>query len=177
MDPLRSFAILNTAFNHLTGNEEDYCPQELRAEIDAVNERVYHDINNGVYKSGFATTQEAYLESVNKLFDALDWLEGLLAERRFLCGEVITEADWRLFTTLVRFDPVYHGHFKCNRRRIVDYPNLWAYTRSLYQVGNVAQTVDMTHITHHYYGSHPTINPTGVVPVGPDLDWMAPHGR
>ncbi len=169
--------MLNSAFNAMTGNERDYRPKELWAEIDVINERVYSDVNNGVYKSGFATTQEAYLSCVKKLFSALDWLESLLHERRYLCGDVLTEADWRLFTTLVRFDAVYHGHFKCNKKRIVDYPNLWAYTRELYQMESIAQTVDMTHITHHYYGSHPTINPTGVVPIGPDLDWMAPHGR
>jgi putative glutathione S-transferase len=134
-------------------------------------------VNNGVYRAGFATSQDAYEEAVNELFDSLDWLEQLLTERRYLAGEQLTEADWRLFTTLARFDPVYVGHFKCNRDRLVDFPLLWAYTRELYQIPGVAETVHFDHIKHHYYESHPTVNPTGIVPVGPDLDFGAPHGR
>ena len=163
--------MLNSAFDGLGAKPGDYYPEELREEIDAVNETVYHKINNGVYKSGFATTQEAYEEAVTTLFDALDELEERLDSQPYLAGDHITEADWRLFTTLVRFDPVYVGHFKCNRKRLVDYPNLWALTRELYQVPGVAGTVDMHHIKHHYYVSHTSINPTGVVPVGPDIDF------
>ncbi|WP_425092788.1 glutathione S-transferase family protein [Tropicimonas sp. S265A] len=169
--------MFNSAFNELTGNTDDYYPEALRAEIDAVNARVYHDINNGVYKSGFATTQAAYDEAVTTLFDALDWVEERLSSRRYLAGDRLTEADWRLFTTLVRFDPVYHLHFKCNRRRIVDYPNLWAYTRELFQTQGVAETVNFEHIVRHYHYSHETINPHRIIPINPEIDWMAPHGR
>jgi putative glutathione S-transferase len=154
-----------------------FCPPHLEHEIDAVNADVYTRINNGVYRAGFATTQTAYDTAVSSLFDALDTLESRLGEQRFLVGDSPTEADWRLFTTLLRFDPVYVGHFKCNIRRIVDYPNLSAYTRELYQVPGVAGTVDMDHIKNHYYRSHPTINPNGVVPAGPVLDLDQPHGR
>jgi putative glutathione S-transferase len=154
-----------------------FCPPELEDEIDAVNAFVYGAVNNGVYRAGFATTQEAYEEAVTTLFDALDELERRLTKRRYLVGETITEADWRLFTTLLRFDPVYVGHFKCNIRRLVDYPKLWAYTRELYQVPGVAETVHMDHIKAHYYGSHATINPTGVVPAGPTVDLTEPHRR
>ena len=169
--------MFNSAFDGLTGNDADYYPEDLREEIDRINARVYDDVNNGVYKAGFATTQDAYDAPVHALFDALDWLEGILAESRYLTGDRLTEADWRLFTTIVRFDQVYHGHFKCNRRRIVDYPNLWGWARELYQVPGVAGTVNMEHIRQHYYYSHDTINPHRIVPVGPDLDWTAPHGR
>ena len=152
-------------------------PAPLAAEIDAVNARVYADVNNGVYRAGFATSQAAYEEAFDALFAALDWLEDRLYRQRYLVGDAITEADWRLFTTLVRFDAVYVGHFKCNRRRLVDYPALWAYTRELYQVPGVAQTVDLDHIKHHYYASHAGINPTRIVPKGPEIDFSTPHGR
>ena len=155
----------------------DLYPDHLRAEMDELMEDIYRDVNNGVYKAGFATSQAAYEEAVIPLFDTLDWLEHRLARGRYLFGDRLTEADWRLFTTLVRFDPVYVGHFKCNLRRIADYPNLMAYTRDLYQHEGVAETVDMHHIKHHYYASHDMINPTGVVPAGPILDLLAPHGR
>ncbi|WIV51013.1 glutathione S-transferase family protein [Marivivens sp. LCG002] len=169
--------MFNSAFDGITGNTDDYWPEALRDKIEAVNERIYDTVNNGVYKSGFATTQGAYEEAVEPLFESLDWIEDTLSRNRYLLGEALTEADWRLWTTLVRFDAVYHGHFKCNRRRIVDYPNIWAYTRELYQRPGVAETLDLDHITAHYYYSHDMINPTRVVPVGPDLDWNAPHGR
>lgn len=169
--------MFNSAFNELTGNTLDFYPKVLRTEIDAINERVYHTVNNGVYKSGFATTQAAYEEAFTALFDSLEWLDGLLGERRYLAGEQITEADWRLFTTLVRFDAVYVGHFKCNLKRIEDYPNLSEYLRELYQQPGVAATTDMTHIKRHYYYSHDTINPTRVVPKGPHLQLTRPHRR
>jgi glutathionyl-hydroquinone reductase len=169
--------MFNTAFNALTDDEADYYPEELRGEIDAVNELVYPNVNNGVYRSGFATTQDAYEEAVTDVFDALDAIEKRLSEHRYLVGNTMTEADWRLFTTLVRFDPVYVGHFKCNRKRIADYPNLSNYTRDLYQVPGVPETVNLHHIKAHYYGSHETINPTRIVPVGPDIDYSAPHDR
>lgn len=169
--------MLNVAFDGITGNTLDYYPEPLHEGIDRVNARIYDTVNNGVYKAGFATTQSAYEEAVGPLFDTLDWLEGHLASHRYLMGDAVTEADWRLFTTLLRFDAVYHGHFKCNRRRIVDYPNLWAYTRALYQHPGVVGTVRMDHITRHYHYSHDTINPHRIVPVGPVLDFMAPHDR
>ncbi|WGH79414.1 glutathione S-transferase family protein [Jannaschia ovalis] len=169
--------MFNTAFDELTGDEQDFYPEDLRAEIDRINPRVYSDINNGVYKSGFATTQDAYDEAVTALFDALDWVEGLLGERRYLAGDRITEADWRLFTTLVRFDAVYHLHFKCNRRRLIDYPRLWAYARELYQVPGVAGTVNFDHIVRHYHYSHESINPHRIIPINPVIDWTSPHGR
>lgn len=169
--------MLNSAFDGITGNRDDYCPAELEDEIEAVNARVYDTVNNGVYKAGFATTQDAYDAAVGPLFETLDWLEERLAGQRYLAGTRLTEADWRLATTLFRFDAVYHGHFKCNRRRIVDYPNLWAYTRELYQHPGVADTVHFDHITRHYHESHKTINPYGIVPVGPAIDWLEPHGR
>jgi putative glutathione S-transferase len=169
--------MLNSAFDGIGAKPGDYHPSALRAEIDRVNERVYATVNNGVYRAGFATTQEAYDESVTELFASLEWLEDRLSRQRYLAGERVTEADWRLFTTLVRFDPVYHGHFKCNLRRLVDYPNLWAYARELYQWPGVAGTVNLEHIKRHYYGSHKSVNPTGIVPKGPLLDFDAPHGR
>ncbi|MFM9859841.1 glutathione S-transferase family protein [Pseudoxanthobacter sp. M-2] len=162
--------MFNTAFDGLGAKPGDYYPEALRPEIDEINARVYATLNNGVYRSGFATTQEAYEEAVNPLFDTLDWLEETLSDGRpYLLGETLTEADWRLFTTLIRFDPVYVGHFKCNRRRIAEYPHLSAYTKRLYEHPGVAGTVDFDHIKRHYYESHRHINPTGIVPVGPDL--------
>lgn len=169
--------MFNAAFDGLTGNHDDYWPEALRGDIEEVNARIYQSVNNGVYRAGFATTQAAYDKAVVALFDSLDWLEERLSRQRFLLGDRITEADWRLFPTLIRFDAVYHGHFKCNRRRIVDYPNLWAYTRELYQWPGVAETVHFDHFTRHYYYSHATINPHRIVPIGPALDLMAPHGR
>ena len=169
--------MFNSAFDGITGNRDDYWPVELRDEIEGVNARIYDTVNNGVYKAGFATTQEAYDEAVHPLFDSLDWLEHRLSNSRYLMGETITEADWRLFTTLVRFDLVYHTHFKCNRNRIMDYPNLWGYLRELYQWPGVAQTVRFDHIMRHYHYSHETINPHRIVPIGPDLDLTDPHGR
>ncbi|MBY6068574.1 glutathione S-transferase family protein [Leisingera aquaemixtae] len=169
--------MFNSAFDGITGNSDDYWPEELREPIEAVNARVYSTINNGVYKCGFATSQEAYDESVVPLFESLDWLEDLLSQHRYLLGERITEADWRLFTTLLRFDPVYHTHFKCNRKRLMDYPNLWAYTRELYQWPGVAGTVGMEHIVRHYHYSHDTINPHRIIPINPEINWQEPHGR
>ena len=169
--------IFNSAFDGVGAIAGDYYPQALRTEIDAINSRVYDTLNNGVYKSGFATTQAAYEEAVAPLFDTLDWLEEILSQHRYLTGPELTEADWRLFTTLVRFDPVYVGHFKCNLKRIADYQNLSNYLRDLYQHPGVAQTVHMDHIKNHYYASHDTINPSGVVPLGPEMDLDAPHNR
>jgi putative glutathione S-transferase len=169
--------MLNSAFDGIGAKEGDYYPAPLRPEIDRINTRVYDTVNNGVYKSGFATSQEAYEEAVTALFETLDELEARLAAQRYLAGERITEADWRLFTTLVRFDAVYVGHFKCNLKRLVDYPRLWAYARELYQHPGVAPTVNFFHIKHHYYESHRTVNPTGVVPLGPIVDWDEPHRR
>lgn len=169
--------MFNSAFNGLTGNTDDYWPQTLRADIEAVNDRIYDTFNNGVYRCGFATTQEAYDEAIDPLFDTLDWVEDRLSQNRYLMGDVLTEADWRLFPTLVRFDPVYHLHFKCNRKRIIDYPNLWAYTRELYQVPGVAETVNLDHIVRHYHYSHDSINPHRILPTNPILDFDAPHGR
>jgi glutathionyl-hydroquinone reductase len=169
--------MFNTAFDGLTGSTEDYYPVDLHNEIEALNAEIYDKVNNGVYKCGFATTQEAYESHVAPLFATLDMLEKRLSKNRYLCGDRLTEADWRLFTTLVRFDPVYVGHFKCNIRRIADYPNLWGYLKELYQMPGVAETVDFYHIKHHYYGSHKMINPTGIVPVGPVLDLESAHGR
>ena len=169
--------MFNSAFNEITGNTDDYYPDALRPEIDAVNARVYDTLNNGVYKSGFATTQKAYDAAVYPLFDTLDWLEDRLSRQRYLVGDQLTEADWRLFTTLVRFDLVYHLHFKCNRARIVDYPALWAYTRELYQHPGVADTIHFDHIVRHYHYSHDTINPHRILPINPRPDFTAPHGR
>jgi putative glutathione S-transferase len=169
--------MLNSAFDGIGAKPGDYYPEDLRSEIDAVNRRVYRDINNGVYKCGFATTQDAYEEAFDALFDALDWVEERLGRQAWLAGDRVTEADWRLFTTLLRFDPVYVGHFKCNKRRIADYPNLSNYLRALYQTPGVAETVRMDHIKFHYYVSHKSINPTGIVPKGPELNLDAPHNR
>jgi putative glutathione S-transferase len=173
-DIIRMF---NSAFDAVGAAEGDYCPEALRDEIDEINARVYSTVNNGVYKAGFATTQDAYEEAVEPLFESLEWIDHRLSTQRYLVGDRITEADWRLFTTLLRFDPVYVGHFKCNRRRIVDFEYLWPYVRDLYQVPGVAGTVHMDHIKSHYYMSHETINPTRIVPVGPDIDFSEPHGR
>ncbi|WDR04272.1 glutathione S-transferase family protein [Devosia algicola] len=164
--------MFNSAFNELTGNSEDLYPEAQRERIDQINARVYDDINNGVYKAGFATTQEAYDEPVANLFAALDWVEDILGQTAYLAGDAITEADWRLFTTLVRFDAVYVGHFKCNRKRIADYPNLSHYLKALYEVPGIKQTVDLDHIRTHYYWSHPTINPHRIIPIGPQLAFL-----
>jgi len=169
--------MFNSAFNELTGNHDDYWPVALRHDIAHVNQDIYDNINNGVYKAGFATSTAAYADAVAALFAALDRMEARLHRQRYLMGAHITEADWRFFTTLVRFDPVYVGHFKCNIRRIADYPALLGYLRDLYQLPGIAETVVMDHIKQHYYQSHRQINPTGIVPVGPVLDYTAPHGR
>jgi glutathionyl-hydroquinone reductase len=169
--------MFNSAFDGVGADGPDFYPERLRAEIDRINDKVYENVNNGVYRSGFATSQEAYEEAVMALFATLDELDALLGERRYLAGGQITEADWRLFTTLMRFDPVYVGHFKCNLRRLVDYPNLWPYARELYQVPGVAETVSFEHIKKHYYGSHGSVNPSGIVPLGPIVDFALPHGR
>lgn len=169
--------MFNSSFDGITGNTTDFWPDAMHAEIEPVNARIYDTVNNGVYKCGFSTTQSAYDAAVGPLFDSLDWLEDRLSTRRYLMGDRITEADWRLFTTLVRFDPVYHLHFKCNRRRIVDYPNLWAYTRELFQWPGVAATVNFDHIVRHYHYSHDSINPHRIIPINPVIDFTAPHGR
>ncbi|WP_404407986.1 glutathione S-transferase family protein [Pseudidiomarina marina] len=171
-DIIRMF---NSAFNDITGNTLDFYPEKLQQDIDTINDYVYDRVNNGVYKCGFATQQTAYEEAFEELFEALDKLEERLATQSYLVGETLTEADWRLFTTLVRFDSVYVGHFKTNKRRIVDYPNLWNYVKALYQVPGIAETVVMDHIKQHYYGSHHMINPTGIVPVGPQIDFLSSH--
>ncbi|HMK71524.1 MAG TPA: glutathione S-transferase family protein [Xanthobacteraceae bacterium] len=169
--------MLNSAFDAFTNVRTDYYPLELRAEIDRINDIVYTNVNNGVYRAGFATTQAAYEEAARALFATLDQLEQRLSRQRYLLGRQITEADWRLFTTLVRFDAVYYSHFKCNLRRISDYPNLWNYLRELYQMPGVADTVNFDHIKRHYYGSHLNVNPTGIVPIGPLIDFTLPHDR
>jgi len=169
--------MLNSAFDDLTGNRLDFYPEDLREAIDTVNADVYDNLNNGVYKTGFATEQAVYEKHFRALFECLDRLEQRLDRQRYLAGEWLTEADIRLFTTLVRFDPVYHGHFKCNRQRIVDYPNLSNYLRELYQWPGIGETVDFDHIKRHYYYSHPTINPTRIVPLGPVLDLECSHDR
>jgi putative glutathione S-transferase len=169
--------ILNTAFNELTGNHVDYYPSELHEQIDLINSYVYDNINNGVYKSGFATTQAAYEEAVVALFEALDKVESILSKQRYLVSDVLTEADWRLFTTLIRFDPVYVGHFKCNLKQIADYPNIFNYMKELYQIEGIAQTTNFDHIKRHYYFSHTMINPTQVVPKGPEQNLLSPHNR
>jgi putative glutathione S-transferase len=170
--------MLNSEFDAFALRElPDLYPQALRPQIERWNRIIYRAVNNGVYRAGFSTAQDKYEAAARELFATLDTLDEHLGKHRYLCGSVVTEADWRLFTTLVRFDAVYHGHFKCNLRRLVDYDNLWAYTRELYQIPGVAETVDLEHIKEHYYRSHPRINPSGVVPVGPTLDFAAPHGR
>lgn len=169
--------MFNSAFDQVGAKPGDYYPRDLREEIDRLNARIYDTLNNGVYKAGFATTQEAYEQGVRPVFETLDWLEERLSTRRYLCGDRLTEADWRLFTTLARFDPVYVGHFKCNIRRIADYPNLLGYLRELYQLPGIAGTINYQHMKSHYYESHRIINPTGIIPVGPELRLDAPHGR
>jgi len=169
--------MLNSGFGELADNSVDYYPEQLRPQIDAINKLVYDEINNGVYKTGFATTQAAYEKAFKHLFAALDKVEDILSKQAYLVGDVVTEADWRLFPTLVRFDPVYVGHFKCNLRRIQDYPNLSNYLRELYQMPGIAETVNMDHIKHHYYWSHESINPTRIVPLGPELNLDRPHDR
>lgn len=169
--------MLNSAFDHLGAIEGDYYPETLREEIDHINDRVYETVNNGVYRCGFATTQSAYDNAVQPLFDTLEWLEDRLKSQRYLLGDRLTEADIRLFTTLIRFDLVYAGHFKCNIKRLVDYPALWAYTRDIYQMPQVKPMVNFHHIQHHYYESHRSVNPTGIVPAGPRLDFDAPANR
>ena len=169
--------MFNSAFDGLTGSELDFWPEDMRETIEPVNARIYDTLNNGVYKSGFATTQAAYDSAVHALFETLDWLEARLSDNRYLMGDRITEADWRLFPTLIRFDPVYHLHFKCNRRRIIDDPNLWAYTRELYQWPGIAPTVNLDHIVRHYHYSHESINPHRIIPINPVIDYLEPHGR
>lgn len=169
--------MLNTAFNAFGDPYLDFYPENLRSQIDELNDYIYPNINNGVYRAGFATTQAAYEEAFGTLFDALDRIETILSKQRYLTGEHLTEADWRLFTTLIRFDAVYVGHFKCNKLHIADYPNISNYVRDLYQVPDIAGTVNFMHIKNHYYMSHKTINPTGIVPQGPQLDYDAPHDR
>ena len=169
--------MFNSAFNEITGNTDDYWPTDLREQIADINERVYETVNNGVYKAGFATSQDAYDDAVHPLFDSLAWLESILENNRFLAGDKLTEADWRLFTTLARFDLVYHTHFKCNHKRLTDYPNLWAYTRQLYQHPDIAETVHFDHIVRHYHFSQTTVNPHQIIPINPTVDFTAPHGR
>ncbi len=169
--------MLNSAFGAFTDVRTDFYPAELRGEIDRINAVVYETVNNGVYRSGFAVSQAAYEDAARALFATLDRLEQRLSQQRYLVGKQLTEADWRLFTTLVRFDAVYYSHFKCNLRRITDYPNLSNYLRDLYQVPGVAETVNLDHIKRHYYGSHRNVNPTGIVPIGPLLDFTLPHDR
>ena len=169
--------MFNSAFDALGALHGDYYPEDLRSDIDSINERIYHTLNNGVYRCGFAVSQEAYDEAVTQLFDTLDWLEERLSRQRYLAGARLTEADIRAFPTLVRFDTVYHSHFKCMRQRVVEYPNLWAYTRDLYQHSGFGPTVDLKHIRHHYFGSQRTVNPTGIVPVAYRLDFTKPHDR
>ena len=168
--------MLNSAFDAFANDDVDYYPEALRSQIDEINEPVYNNVNNGVYRCGFAKTQGAYNKAYDRLFNTLDELEDKLSKQRYLVGEQITEADWRLFTTLVRFDAVYYNHFKTNKKRLMDYPNLWAYTRELYQVPGVAETVNMNHIKYHYFASHRSINPTGIVPAGPEIDFMLEYG-
>ncbi|MEM7214122.1 MAG: glutathione S-transferase family protein [Pseudomonadota bacterium] len=169
--------MFNSAFDAVGAKSADYYPEELREEIDTLNHRIYETVNNGVYRCGFATTQEAYEEALAPLFETLDWLDGILSSQRYLTGSSITEADWRLFTTLIRFDPVYVGHFKCNIRRIEDYSNLAGYLRDLYQQPGIAATVNIDHIKNHYYASHDSVNPTRIIPAGPEIDYTIPHNR
>ena len=169
--------MFNSAFDGIGARPGDYYPENLRTQIDSWNERIYGAINNGVYRAGFATTQEAYEEAYHALFKELDHIDAHLGQQRFLAGDRVTEADIRLFTTLIRFDAVYHGHFKCNRQRLEDFAHLPGYIRDIYQLPGVAETVDFDHIKRHYYNSHRGINPTGVVPLGPDIDYTSPHGR
>ena len=169
--------MFNSAFNDLTGNTIDFWPENLRDAIATINDRIYDTLNNGVYRSGFAQNQGAYAAAVTELFDTLDFLEARLGQSRFLMGSEITEADLRLWPTLVRFDPVYHYHFKCNIRRLRDYPNLWGFTRDIYQMPGIADTVNLAHIKGHYYRSYESVNPLRIVPKGPEIDFWEPHGR
>lgn len=169
--------MLNSAFDEYSNTGVDFYPESLREEIDSINEVVYENVNNGVYRAGFATTQTAYDKAFNNLFETLDTLEERISNQRYLVGDQITEADWRLFTTLVRFDAVYYNHFKTNKKHLMNYPNLWEYTRELYQVPGVAETVNMDHIKYHYFASHRSINPTGIVPNGPEINFLEPHKR
>ncbi len=169
--------MFNSAFNSITQNTTDYYPKERQTKIDQMNHLVYENINNGVYRCGFATSQKAYEKAYHRLFETLDEIEKQLASQRYLCGDILTEADWRLFTTLIRFDSVYFGHFKCNKRRIEDYTHLPQYLRELYQTPGISETVNFTHIKRHYYGSHRNINPTGIIPLGPDIDYRTQHDR
>lgn len=169
--------MLNSAFDVFGNGDVDFYPEALREEIDKINEPIYNNVNNGVYRAGFAKTQGAYNKAYDRLFNTMDELEESLSKQRYLAGNQITEADWRLFTTLVRFDAVYYNHFKTNKKRLIEYPNLWAYTRELYQVPGIAETVNMDHIKYHYFASHRSINPTGIVPKGPEIDFMQSHGR
>lgn len=169
--------MFNSAFDGLTDNDLDFWPENLRDEMEPVNARIYQTLNNGVYRAGFATSQAAYDAAIVALFETLEWLEARLGQNRYLMGTRLTEADWRLFPTLVRFDPVYHLHFKCNRARIVDYPNLWAYTRELFQMPGIKETVNFNHIVRHYHYSHESINPHRIIPINPEINWMEPHGR
>lgn len=173
-DILRMF---NREFSDLATNDYDFCPADLLEEIDRINEHIYQWVNNGVYRAGFATVQRSYERAARRLFETLDELDLRLASQRYLLGERMTESDWRFFVTLIRFDPVYHGHFKCNLRRIADYPNLWPYLRDLYQHDGIGETVNFDHIKRHYYMTHDEINPTRIVPIGPELDLEKPHGR
>lgn len=169
--------MFNFAFDHIGASGNDFYPAPLRKEIDELNDLIYPNINNGVYRAGFATTQEAYEEAAWDVFNTLDQIEQRLENKRYLTGSTITEADWRLFPTLVRFDSVYVGHFKCNWKRLVDYPNLWGYTRDLYQIPGIVDTIDLAYNKAHYYGSHETVNPTRIVPIGPEIDFTTPHNR
>ena len=169
--------MFNSAFNHLTGNTSDYYPEDLHDKINALNDRIYETINNGVYRTGFASTQKSYESAFHSLFDSLDWVESLLTKQRYLTGDELTEADWRLFTTLIRFDAVYFGHFKANRQQLADYPSISDYVRELYQMPGIAETVNFTHIKTHYYASHLTINPTRIIPFGPEQYFTAAHNR
>ena len=169
--------MFNSAFDGLTGDNQDFYPSEHRDEIDAVNARIYDTLNNGVYRSGFSRSQAAYDEAVGALFETLDWIEERLSKTKYLVGDTVTLADWRLLPTLLRFDSVYHTHFKCNRSRIVDFPNLWDYTRALFQWPGVAETMHFENTKRHYFASHESINPSRIVATGPKLDWMAPSQR
>jgi putative glutathione S-transferase len=169
--------MLDHEFDDMTNEWTDYYPDALSSEIDQINARVYETVNNGVYRAGFATSQSAYEAAFQQLFESLDWLEDRLQRQRYLLGELVTEADWRLFPTLVRFDAVYYSHFKCNLRHVYEYPALWGYTREFYQMPGIAATVSIDEYKMHYYGSHRNLNPAGIIPSGPDLDFMAPHGR
>ena len=169
--------IFNSSFDKITGNTEDFWPKNLQKEIEPINKRIYETLNNGVYRVGFATSQSSYDEAVTKLFDTMEWLEEILSNNRFLLGDRVTEADWRLFPTLARFDSVYHFHFKCNRKRLIDYKNLWAYTRDLYQTFGISKTVHLNHAIRHYYYSHASINPHQIIPINPIINFNEPHKR